>query len=189
MSGDYELNRIESIYGSVAEYNRCMWEEENEYEPTDEEIAENERQMKAYYAEIERLNGESSEFIKALIEEWRATEPQYEEWDSAAYYRTSNWSKERTLDIVAKVGEHYGVKVDEKWETFYEVPEGKYAISVEYHDGCRIYHKHIGNLDLPTFKKVFRDLHEAGLRPTMSHNGNYISNVSLGHLLRNYIGD
>lgn len=182
-----ELARIESIYGCVAEYNRCMWEEEHEYEPTEEEIAESERQMAEYYAEIKRLNGEPSEFIKALVEEWKGTEPQYDEWNSSAYYRTSRWARERCLDIMAKVAEYYGVTVDEEWKSFYEVPEGKYALKVEYHDSCYIKSKNIGNLDLETFKNVFRDLHYARLSPTMSHNGQYVSNVSLGHLLRNYI--
>lgn len=182
-----ELARIESIYGCVAEYNRCMWEEEHEYEPTDEEIAESERRMAEYYAEIERLNGKPSEFVKALVAEWKATEPQYDEWNSAVYYTTSRWAKERCLDIVAKVAEYYGVKADEEWASFYKVPEDKFAIKVEYNDSCYIKSLNIGNLNLTTFKNVFRDLHEAGLRPTMSHNGNYVSNVSLGHLLRNYI--
>lgn len=185
-----ELNRIESIYGCVAEYNRCMAERDYEdYEPSEEEIAESVRRMAEYYAEIERLNGNASDFVKALIAEWATTKPQYEEWNSVAYYATSEWNKARTLNIVAKVVDHYGVVADEEWASFYRVPQGKFAISVEYHDGCRIYNKHIGNLDLPTFKLVFRDLYEAGLRPTMSHNGQYISNVSLGHLLHNYIDE
>lgn len=183
-----ELSRIESIYGCVAEYNRCMAERDyEEYEPSEAEIEENERRMAEYYAEIERLNGEPSEFVKPLVAEWKATEPQYDEWNSAAYYAISRWAKERCLDIVAKVADYYGVKANEEWASFYEVPEGKFAIKVEYHDGCYIKSLNIGNLDLTTFKDVFRDLHEAELRPTMSHNGQYVSNVSLGHLLRNYI--
>lgn len=182
-----ELSRIESLYGCVAEYNRCMWEEENYREPTEEEIAESERQLAEYYAEIERLNGEASDFVKELIAEWAKSQPQYEEWNSAAYYATSRWAKERCLNIVEKVVDHYGVEVDESYASFYRVPEGKFAIKVEYNDSCYIKSLYIGNLSLEQFKKVFRDLHEAGLRPTMSHNGQYVSNVSLGHLLRNYI--
>lgn len=182
-----ELSRIESIYGCVAEYNRCMWEEENYREPTEEEIAESERQMARYYAEIERLNGEASDFVKELITEWAKSQPQYDEWNSEAYYKTRDWAKERTLNIVEKLVDYYGVEIGEDYSSFYRVPEGKYAIKVEYNDSCYIKSLNIGNLDLPTFKLVFRDLHEAGLRPTMSHNGNYVSNVSLGHLLRNYI--
>lgn len=186
MRGDYELNRIESVYGSVAEYNRCMWEEENYYEPTDEEIAETERQMAQYYAEIERLNGEPSKFIKTLVEKWKATEPQYD-GTNESIYAGYDWSRERCIDIVEKIAEHYRVTVDEKWESFYRVPKGKYAISIEYQESCYIKNKHIGSLDLDTFKNVFRDLHYARLSPTMSNEGRFISNVSLGHLLKNYI--
>lgn len=183
-----ELARIESIYGCVAEYNRCMAERDHEdYEPSEEEIAESERQMAKYYAEIERLNGEASDFVKELMAEWEPTKPQYEEWNSVAYYATSRWAKERCLDIVVKVVEHYGVKADEEWASFYRVPKDKFAIKVEYNDSCYIKSLNIGNLSLEQFKLVFRDLHEAGLRPTMSHNGQYVSNVSLGHLLHNYI--
>lgn len=182
-----ELSRIESIYGCVAEYNRVKWEEENYREPTEEEIAEIERQMAEYYAEIEHLNGEASDFVKALIAQWEPTKPQYDEWNSAAYYRVRDWSKARTLDIVVKIAEYYGVKVDEEWATFYRPAEGKYAISIEYVDGCSIKYKHIGNLNPEQFKNVFRDLHYARLAPTMSYDGMYVSNVSLGHLLRNYI--
>ena len=182
-----ELERIESIYGCVAEYNRCRWERENEYEPTEEEIAENERQMAEYYAEIQRLNGKESMYVHNLVAKWEMSKPKYDEWNLEAYYRVRDWSKARCLDIVEKIAEYYGVEVDEEWATFYRTPEGKFAISVEYCDGCYLKNKHIGNLDLETFKNVFRDLHYAKLSPTMSYNRNYVSNVSLGHLLRNYI--
>ena len=39
-----ELARIEGIYGSVAEYNRVMYEEQSE-EPTPEQLEESERQL------------------------------------------------------------------------------------------------------------------------------------------------
>ena len=163
-----ELERIESIYGCVAEYNRCRWERENEYEPTEEEIAENERQMAEYHAEIQRLNGKESMYIHNLVAKWEMSKPKYDEWNSEACHRVRDWSKARCLDIVEKIAEYYGV-------------------GVEYCDGCYLKNKHIGNLDLETFKNVFRDLHYAKLSPTMSYNRNYVSNVSLGHLLRNYI--
>lgn len=90
---------------------------------------------------------------------------------------------------MAKVVDYYGVEMSEDYSAFYRVPEGKFAIKVEYNDSCYIKSLYIGNLSLEQFKKVFRDLHEVGLRPTMSHNGQYVSNVSLGHLLRNYIDE
>lgn len=175
-----ELARIERVYGSVAEYNRCQMEEQEQYEPTEEEIEESEREMEAYYAEIERLNGTPSNFIRKLVAEWDAKEPANDD-----YYAVMKWGKERKLDIVAKVAEHYGVTVDEEWATFYRVPENRFAIAVEYKDFCYIKSKHIGNLTLEQFKDIFRDLYYAKLYPTMSHNGRYVSNCSLGNILRN----
>ena len=129
-----ELARVERIYGSVAEYNRCMYEEENYYEPTEEEIAESERRMAAYHAKIKELSGTESEFIRKLVAD--------SEYD--------------VVDIVARVAEHYGVEVDEKWETFYRVPDGKFGISVEYREHCYIKYKFIGNLDLEKFKEIYK---------------------------------
>lgn len=183
-----DLAWVESNYGCVAEYNRCMRERDYEdYEPTEEEIAESEKQLAEFNAEIERLNGEPSEFVKALVAEWAELEPEYKDWNTDGFYKVREWSKARTLDIVAKVAEHYGVNVDEEWETFYRVPDEMFAISVEHNEYGLIKTKNIGNLNLEQFKNVFRDLHYARLSPTMSHNGKYISNCSLGYLLRCYI--
>lgn len=99
-------------------------------------------------------------------------------------YAGYEWYKNKVLDIVAKVAEHYGVEVDEEWATFYRAPEGKFAISVEYNDTCYIKNKHIGNLDLKTFKDVFRDLHYARVSPCMKYGNIIRSNCSLGELLR-----
>ena len=185
MYGD--LAWVEANYGCVAEYNRCMWEEEYDYEPTEEEIAESERQLAEYNTEIERLNGKPSEFIKALVAEWAESEPEYKDWNTDGFYKVRDWSRARTLDIVTKVAEHYGVDVDEEWETFYRVPDEMFAISIEYHDSCFIKHKHIPNLSLEQFKPIFCDLYYANLYPTMSYNGNFIGNCSLGVLLHSYI--
>lgn len=183
-----DLARIEANYGCVAEYNRCMAEREYEYhEPTEEEMAETERRLAEYEAKIKRLNGEPSEFIKALVAEWAESEPEYKDWNTDGFYKIRDWSKARTLDIVVRVAEHYGVDVDEEWETFYGVPDEMFAISVEYNEYGLIKTKNIGNLDLETFKNVFRDLHYAKLYPTMSYKGRFISNCSLGTLLNAYI--
>ena len=183
-----DLAMIERNYGCVAEYNRCMAEREYErYEPTDEEMAETERRLAEYEAKIKRLNGDPSEFIKALVAEWAESEPEYKDWNTDGFYKVRDWSKARTLDIVAKVAEHYGVNVDEEWETFYRVPDEMFAISVEYNEYGLIKTKNIGKLGLETFKNVFRDLHYAKLYPTMSYKGRFISNCSLGTLLYAYI--
>lgn len=183
-----DLAWVESNYGCVAEYNRCMRERDYEdYEPTEEEIAESERQLAEFNAEIERLNGEPSEFVKALVEEWAKSKPEYRQWNGEAWYDMRDWGKARTLDIVAKITEYYGVSAEGNHDDFYNIPSGVFAISVEYADSCYIKHFIIGNLNLEQFKNIFRDLHYAWLSPTMSYNGMYVSNCSLGYLLRCYI--
>lgn len=181
--GYNELARIESIYGCVPEYFRCQMEE-GQYEPTEAEIEESNRELEEYYAEIERLNGTPSDFVKQLVDEWKSTKP-----DDKDYYACRDLGKSRKLDIISKVAEYYNVSVDEDRDTFYNMPEDKFAISVEYVDSCYIKNKHIGNLSLEQFKDVFRDLHFAGLYPTMRHNGRCVSNSSLGEILRNYVKD
>lgn len=182
------LESIERNYGCVAEYNRCMAEREmEEYEPTEEELAEEERRMAEYNAEIERLNGEPSEFIKSLVAEWEEKKPEhvsepYNEY-VASIYAGYEWARERTLDIVEKIRLHYGVEVNEEWETFYRPPEGRFAIEVEYTDGCHIKHKHIGNLYFEQFKAIFRDLVYARLWPSMKYGDMIRSNCTLGSLL------
>jgi hypothetical protein len=182
-----ELARIERLYGSVAEYNRCKWEEDVEYyEPTDEEIAESERQLAEYRAEIKRLNGTESEFVRNLVSEWEKSKPK-DDGTNASIYATYDWAKARTLAVVQQIADYYKVSIDEEWGTFYRPPEGKFAIKVEYKDSCYIKSKCIGNLDLEQFKAVFRDLYYARLSPSMSYKGRFVGNCSLGELLRNYI--
>ena len=181
-----DLARIERIYGSVAEYYREEWEAEEE-PPTEEQIADSERRMEEYYAKIKQLNGTPSHFVRELIDKWETTKPQYDgtnESISAGW----DWSRERTLAIVEELANHYGVTVDENSDTFYRVPANQFAISVEYSDHGRIYYKFFGNLDFEQFKNVYRDLWYARLWPTMSHNGLYVGNCSLGSLLYGYIG-
>lgn len=180
-----ELSRIERVYGCVAEYNRSR-SEERYVEPTEAEIAENERQLKKLNDEIENLDGTPSDFIIYLVSEWERAKPQ-DNNDMESFYAIKRWGRERDLNILSEIAEHYDVEMDEKWETFYRVPAGRYAIKVEYYTACEIKSKAYGNLTLEQFKKIFCDLHYARLAPTMSHNGEYVGNVSLGHLLRFYI--
>ena len=188
-----DLSRIESIYGSVAEYNRVKWEEENTYEPTEEELEEDRISMEVYYAKIEKLNGEPSQFATDLIAEWNAKAPKEEDFaDTNQYiYAGYDYAHDETLDMVSRTCKHYGLTADEAWNTFYQPEDGKFAISVEYHEHGRILSKNIGNLDLETFKTVFRDLHEMGLYPTMNYrkNGknNIVSNSSLGSIRYGYL--
>ena len=78
---------------------------------------------------------------------------------------------------------YYGVQVDEEYDTFYNVPDGKFSISVEYSDVCRIHYKMAGNLSYEQFKAIYRDLWYAKLYPSMKYKDIIRSNCSLGSLL------
>ena len=172
-----DLARIENIYGSVAEYNRCMWEEANRYEPTEEEIAESERQYAEYCAKVKKLDGEPSEWIRNLVDNWEKRKPNRDD-----IYGGYEWARRRTLHIMSELDSHYKVHVDEEHNTFYGVPEGKFAISVEYHLYGEIHYKMVGNLSYEQFKEIYCDLWYAGLWPTMKYGKRIIGNCSLGSL-------
>ena len=179
----YDLARVERIYGCVAEYNRCI-EEETGYEPTETELEESERQYKEYCAKIEQLNGEPSEFIRNLVDKWESTKP-----DNDNIYAGYEWSRKRTLNIMEEIRLYYGVQVDEEYDTFYRVPDGKFSISVEYSDVCQIHYKMVGNLSYEQFKAIYRDLWFARLHPSMKYKNMIRSNCSLGSLLYRELSD
>ena len=180
-----DLERIEATYGCVPEYFRCQYEERYE-EPTEEEVTENRNRLAKYYAEIKELDGVESLYARELVEEWVKREPK-NDGTAESIRAIHEWVMNRAIDITQRIAKWYDVEINDEYETFYRVPEGKFAIKVEYNDSCFFKHFYIGNLDLETFKEVFRDLYYARLRPTMSYKGMYISNSSLGELLRSYI--
>lgn len=170
-----DLARIEANYGCVQEYYRCMEEKRERYEPTEEEMLEHKKEMYLYHRKIEILNGKPSELAVKLNKEWAEKEP-----DKNDYYAGRDWSLARKLDIVEKICKHYGVEVDEKWETFYR--SENFSISVEYIDFGNIKYKHIGNLSYEMFQNIFRDLDYCRLYPTMKYGKMIRSNMSLGNL-------
>jgi len=185
-----DLSRIERNYGSVAEYNRVRYEEDADtYEPSRDEQIKASNDHAVYVAKIKCLDGVPSDFAKSLKSEWDAKAPKDEDFPdrNSAIYAGYDWSKNRTLDVVNKICEHYGVESDDTWESYYRPGVGKFGISVEYNDHGKIEHKHIGGLDYDTFKDVFRDLYACGQRPSMSYEKQpekpmLLSNCSLGNL-------
>lgn len=186
-----ELARIESIYGSVAEYNRCMEEEmQEEYTPTLEEYEEQHIDLEVYHKKIEYLSGAPSDFVVKLKADWDERAPkedQYPKGSNQFIYDSHDFYTEMVKDIMHKLCEHYNVTPDDKGDTFYNPEVGKLAISVDYSDSVYIKHLNVGNLDYETFKDIFRDMYYAHLYPSMSlglENRNHLilSNCSLGNL-------
>lgn len=190
-----DLSRIEETYGSVAEYNRVMFEEEGAYrEPDYDEKIERDNMMAVYNAKIEYLDGIPSDFIVTLKTEWDEKAPKWNKYPDRNSYISAGYvySHDKTLDIIDKVCKEYSVSADDEWATFYRPGVSMFGISVEYYDYGRVYHKHIGNLNYETFKNIFRDLHYAGLAPTMSYEKVpnkplIVSNCSLGNLRISYL--
>ncbi len=183
-----ELSRIERIYGSVAEYNRVMYEESQEYyEPTKEEQIKSETDMTVYHEKIKRLDGIPSKFSQDLAKEWKAKEPKESgSWTMSDVYAWQDYGRAKKLDICSKLCEHYGVELG---GNFYRIEPNTFAIDVEYNDSNsgQIKNQAITGMNYEQFKNVFRDLYFAKCSPTMNYcdakgENHILSNCSLGNL-------
>ncbi len=191
-----DLDRIESVYGSVAEYYRVQYEERYMDHDMDdhediERMIENEISMKIYNEQIRVLDGEPSDIAEALRHKWDEKFIEISEESGFDYtklnYAIRDFSHDKVLDIFDRICEHYEIISDEKWESFYRPGVGMFGISVPYSDGCQIFHKNIGCLDYDLFQQVFRDLEYTGLCPSMSYEQTegkpiILSNCSLGSI-------
>jgi len=194
-----DLSRIESVYGSVAEYYRAMFEEQPDeiYEESydedysyKEEQLENEISMAIYNKKIELLNGEPSSFAVSIKDRWdKVYDEKFGSFgdENEKYWAIRDFSKEKTLDMFNKICSHYSVIPAGEGESYYRPGMNKFGISVAYSDRGEINHKEITCLDYELFQDVFRDMHFAGLSPTMSYEYTaghpmLLSNCSLGSL-------
>jgi len=191
-----DLDRIESVYGSVAEYYRVQYEERYMDHDMDdhediERMIENEISMKIYNEQIRVLDGEPSDIAEALRHKWDEKFIEISEESGFDYtklnYAIRDFSHDKVLDIFDRICEHYEIISDEKWDSFYRPGVGMFGISVPYSDGCQIFHKNIGCLDYDLFQQVFRDLEYTGLCPSMSYEQTegkpiILSNCSLGSI-------
>lgn len=195
------LEAVERNYGSVAEYNRVMAEEyeydefgnlvPREYEePTEEELEAEAKEHRLYERKLKVLSGTPSEFAVALKKELDAFAPEKGEYPSNSndyYYACREYSSKATLRIVDEINAHYGIELGRDVNP-YRLPEGEFAISIDYHDFGRIYHYSVRGLSYEQFKAIFRDLHYLGKSPTMflgrkgETNTLILSNSSLGSL-------
>lgn len=183
-----DLTRIERIYGSVAEYNRVMEEEEGEYyEPSEEELLELAADQEVYNEKIRILNGAPSEPAVSLKKQWDAKKPaKTKEWNMTEVYKWQAYSKERLFAVTKALCTHYGVDYQEDM-SFYRIEADSFAIELEYTDSPYIKSWDINGLSYEAFKNLFRDFHYLGLSPVMNYcdkNGknHIISNSSLGGL-------
>lgn len=185
-----ELSRIESIYGSVAEYNRVLYEEDlTHFERSEEEIAQADNELAIYNAKIKYLDGTPSEFVIKLRREWEKLMPQEKDFKTSSefIYAGYDYSKDKVINCTDAISKYYDVECSENAASFYNPGVNKFGIKVDYIDCGEYKYKFIGGLDYEMFKNVFRDLHYLDLYPTMSleyepGKTDFLSNCSLGNL-------
>lgn len=190
-----DLSRIESVYGSVAEYNRVLYEEDlTHFERSEEEIAQADNELAIYNAKIKYLDGTPSEFASKLSSEWVSYNPQEKDFNTSSEYINAGYeySKDKTVNCINAISKYYNVKFSDKADAFYSPGVKRFGINVEYIDSGTIKHKFIGGLDYEMFKNVFRDLYYLNLSPTMSlefepGKTTILSNCSLGNLRISYL--
>lgn len=159
MSGDYELNRIERVYGSVAEYQRCM-DEQEERELTDEELEELEAERQAINDEITALSGTPSQVVLELLD-WKASlEPKKESYTEYNDYVLAEhtFGRQFTARIIDRIEEVYGVKFSTENNVYKDIEKDKFGITIEQHLHSQIYHPAIININYDLFKRIYRDL-------------------------------
>lgn len=183
-----ELARVERIYGCVAEYNRVMVEEQDEYEPSEAELQESAMQSDMYHEKIRLLNGKPSEFAVKLKEFWDDKEPSRSKFEDYNDYVRSgyDYAYRKFKNVIDKFEKYYNITFSDDDHNFYQTKDESFAISVEYTEHSMIKTKNLYNLDYMSFKNIFRDLYHVGLYPTMNYRCNneshILSNCSLGNL-------
>lgn len=185
-----DLSRIERVYGSVAEYNRVMYEEDQiHYELSEEEVKKADNDLAIYNSKIRYLNGTPSEFVIKLRREWEKLMPQEKDFKTSSEFIHAgyDYSKNKVINCTDAISKYYDVKFSENAASFYNPGVNKFGIKVEYIDFGEYKYKFIGGLDYEMFKNVFRDLHYLDLYPTMileyePGKTEILSNCSLGYL-------
>ena len=194
-----ELDRIESIYGSVAEYNRVRFEEDDarDYEETDEQRAKREKMMKDYDEEIEALQIAPTETANQLKSVFKQV---CDKNDSTSY--TDRDIRTKALhEAMSGIAENYGKKFEQN--SYPKQKKGTFAISYQYTEGGgTVKTATVNDLDKETFMKMYADMYSLGwtipqtsYRDTVERKPNpwglsqdmhSVQNISLGEMRRNY---
>lgn len=147
-----DLDRIESAYGSVAEYNRSMREAESEPRLTPAEQHWERAQDKLYDEMKEKLSARLSvpvsDKAKSIMENY---------WKES-YHTDNDTASELKNNAMSQIAEQYGV-------SFNDTPpmpeQGQFYASYTYTDGCRMRTKYSDAMDRDTFFGVYSDMYAA----------------------------
>lgn len=189
-----ELIRIESIYGSVAEYNRVQQErDEAEYwdslseEQKEQELKEYDERRNNYYQEVDALNIEPSEMAKELKESFDKI---VNNTTGSYYDRQENYTK-AFKESMQKIVDAYGQKISDNYSIYNGLDNNKFGIDYSYSEYGPVTHKNILNLDKDTFLQMYADMYSIGgykVKPSYrdsKSNLHTVSGLSVGELRRN----
>ncbi len=196
------LEAIERNYGSVAEYQRVMYEEmefdceqgcyvpRKQYEPSEEELAREAKEQRLQNRKVEALCGTPSNWAINLKKELDRLAPAKEDYDSQTndyYFACRQFSSKRTHLVVDGIKKEYGIILSKEVSP-YNLPEGEFGVQIEDRNDSPVAHYSARGLTYEQFKTVFRDLRYLDKNPTMffgrkgEHNTLILSNSSLGSL-------
>lgn len=200
-----DLNRIESVYGSVPEYYRDKWEGDIDYqEPSQKESLISDRKYKLYLRQLDFLSGVPSDTAKNLLSKWNEFTPKQEDFinsnnsysDKCAYLDAcEKFAKNKLFDCIDALNNKYHINIS-KEQSCYSKQVGKLGISIEYIDNHsmsgNVQYLNVSELDLTTFKNVYRDLKYLGFNITMHLTYaedciKHVTGCSLGELRKNYL--
>lgn len=187
------LRQIESVYGSVVEYNRLQEEKAaDEYwnslseEQQLKEMDESVRRRNEHLEEVNALNIEPSELAKRVKVTFdaavnRATDSYYERQDN---YTSA--LKESMETIVS----NYGQKINDDVSIYRDLEKNKFGIDYTYSDAGLVKHNTVLNLDKDTFLKMYADMYSIGgyiVKPAYKDEKEVhtVTGKSVGELRRN----
>lgn len=187
------LRQIESVYGSVAEYNRLQEEKAaDEYwnslseEQQLKEMDESVRRRNEHLEEVNALNIEPSELAKRAKVTFDAV---VNKVTDSYYERQDNYTsalKESMETIVS----NYGQKINDDVSIYRDLENNKFGIDYTYSDAGLVKHNTVLNLDKDTFLKMYADMYSIGgyvVKPAYKDEKEVhtVTGKSVGELRRN----
>lgn len=188
------LAKIERTYGCVAEYNRCMEEEENNRywnslsaKKQQQIIAEQNKIQAQYQAELQLLKLPVHPIVAKLKKEFATAKQKLQEKnlsDMARYYANQELYAQWLVSTIQKISSLHNVELQEQPNREYQ--RGKFAIRIEYIDGCNYKHIYIEDLNTEKFLEVYNDIYAIAscqvsmtYRDTRQHKGYWAYQDSL----------
>ena len=186
------LRQIESVYGSVAEYNRLQDEkaadeywnslsEEQQLREMDESI----RRRNEYLEEVNALNIEPSELAKRV----KVTFDEAVNKVTDSYYERQDNYTSALKESMETIVSNYGQKINNDVSIYRDLENNKFGIDYTYSDAGLVKHNTVLNLDKDTFLKMYSDMYSIGgyvVKPAYKDDKavHTVTGMSVGELRR-----